>query len=810
MSAAACVPQANARGTMTLQGTTFQTDTVAHYYVGPGITHTALTLTTTGRTVRVYAASYNRAEDSGNFGAIRVAIGNDSCRNAESVTSMAKRKSNDDIRYLAGINADFFITSSFASQHEFGNAILGYPNMSCAIDGKIAAPDMIDKVSRENALIIGSEGWWIDATDLSYKILNNDGSVNINAAAVNYPRRDNEVVVYNSYAGKYTGTAAGGREIALTLAEGAKWRMNASVKFTVASETPHTGGNLAIPADGIVISCGKNYSNDFIDGLKKGDIVKLKIVCKLPAFENIKPDITDIVGGDVRILNCGNVTTSAIRWINTPSAKYARSLVGYSQDRNLMVMAAVDGNGSSSGLTYYESADLMAALGCYDALDFDGGGSTALYLSHAGIVNQPRDGSERAVGNALYFAVRAPRDNKVASIRFNRHALTLPVYGSYTPTIYGYNTAGELVDTDVRDVVFSCPEALGVINEDGSLMVTGAGTHALTATTADGLTTSIAVTADNSFAAQTDVKAVLVDQAHTFAIPLSAIVDGKACPLSPKAFEWTVENPEIAEVDAENGTIHGLANGTTTLNIDRGDIHFSIPVTVEIASSATVSIVNNLVAEGSKVSKTGTSAVTVTPLANGFTAEFDVTSVRGTRVGFSNEILLYGLPDYIETTVRANQGAIAEQYITMKSASETRTTNIKPASSAVAQGEVSTIRYDLEDTYDIQSASTFPLRLSGISISPAVGSDDSRHCLYTIEDVRAGYDNYSSVEAVGTTASEAALRYIIGADGITTAVPADLYNTRGILLSRGTSHPLPAPGIYILRTSGAVAKILVH
>ena len=63
---------------------------------------------------------------------------------------------------------------------------------------------MIDIVSRENALIIGPEGMWIDATDLTYKVLNNDGSRQAKAQAVNYPRRDNEMMVYNSYNGAST------------------------------------------------------------------------------------------------------------------------------------------------------------------------------------------------------------------------------------------------------------------------------------------------------------------------------------------------------------------------------------------------------------------------------------------------------------------------------------------------------------------------------------------------------------------------------------------------------------------------------
>ena len=140
------------------------------------------------------------------------------------------------------------------------------------------------------------------------------------------------------------------------MAPGAEWKINATTKFIVEGEWS-TAGDMPIPADGIVISCGKDYADSFVDGLAAGDVVKLKIILSLPAFGGIKPDITDVIGGDVRILNQGTVTTEAIRWINTPGSQYPRSLAGYSQDRTRLVMAAVDGGqAASTGLSYFESA----------------------------------------------------------------------------------------------------------------------------------------------------------------------------------------------------------------------------------------------------------------------------------------------------------------------------------------------------------------------------------------------------------------------------------------------------------------------
>ena len=224
-----------------LDGTKFNIDTVYCQVVGPGITRSQLSLTAPGRSVSVYTSTLSRSAGA-TPGVVepRVIIGKDQCRTAESLTSMAARHTGGDTQYLTGINGDFFITSSFAQNHEFGNNILGYPNMACVIDGKIAAPDMIDIVSRENALIIGSEGWWIDATDFKYRVLSNDGEIKVDATAVNYPRRDGEMVVYNSYMGSATNTAANGREIVLKMADGYH-RIRARCSFPLPQQPPASG-----------------------------------------------------------------------------------------------------------------------------------------------------------------------------------------------------------------------------------------------------------------------------------------------------------------------------------------------------------------------------------------------------------------------------------------------------------------------------------------------------------------------------------------------------------------------------------------
>lgn len=814
--AAATVLGADARGTATLQGVDFATDTLAHYAIGPGITHTHLLLSSGGRKVHAFIATLDRSNPAdAALTAPRVEIGKDQCRTAESVTSMAKRKTGGERQYLAGINGDFFITSSFAAQHEFGNAILGYPNMSCAIDGKLAAPDMIDITSRENALVIGSDGWWIDATDLTYKLLNNDGSTSVKAQAVNYPRRANELMVYNSYMGATTGTGLDGREIALVPADGAKWRINKSVKFVVKGDWGK--GDTAIPADGIVISCGPDYHNEWIDGLKDGDIVKLKINLSLPAHDGLKPDVTDVIGGDVRILNNDVTTTEAIRWINTPGAQYARSLVGFDKDRTRMMMVAVDGGSESSGVTYYEAADLMRSLGCIDALDLDGGGSTALYLEHAGIVNKPRDGNERAVGNALYFVLNAPVDNTVASIRFADHAKVLPRYGSYTPAIYGYNRYGQLVDTDVKDFTLIAPSDLGSVSADGTtLLASGQGCHALKAVTASGLSADIAVSVDNSFAASPVYSDLLIDNLHSTPLKLQAAVGSDMMEVAPYAYTWSAAD-DILAIDPATGTVQGKRNGTTVVSgrIDGSDSDVAINVTVECPTSSEMPIENERDASTWRVTRTSVASATLSTDGDGaYVVDYKVTSARGSRVSINKDLRLWSLPDLINVGVEPGQTPLKSVSISLRAANQSRAKSIERTE--IPTGE-QPIAFPVDELFDPSDPGIYPITLTQVALTHGGGTGTFN---VKITDMSTVYHKFGlgveNVSADGTTLGHLNVRVVDGYAVLpTVAARVRVYSTTGSLVASASDTDrieLPAGrGIYVVtaQTSGSVASAKV-
>jgi len=89
-----------------------------------------------------------------------------------------------------------------------------------------------------------------------------------------------------------------------------------------------------------------------------------------------------------------------------------RTAVGVDSKGEKLVILVVDGRkpGVSVGMSYTEMTAEMLRLGCRDALNLDGGGSSVMAVrdpatSKMRILNTPSDGHERAVANTLGISV---------------------------------------------------------------------------------------------------------------------------------------------------------------------------------------------------------------------------------------------------------------------------------------------------------------------------------------------------------------------------------------------------------------------
>ncbi|MCQ2278187.1 MAG: phosphodiester glycosidase family protein [Bacteroidales bacterium] len=116
------------------------------------------------------------------------------------------------------------------------------------------------------------------------------------------------------------------------------------------------------------------------------------------------------------------------------TSRHNRTAVGVRKN-GTVILFTVDGRlNESAGCSIYELTAIMQWLGCVDAVNLDGGGSTGLWLDNGkdfkGIVNYPSDNGrfdhngERAVSNCVIVKKRARNPNSQGERRVRRSSET--------------------------------------------------------------------------------------------------------------------------------------------------------------------------------------------------------------------------------------------------------------------------------------------------------------------------------------------------------------------------------------------------
>lgn len=121
-----------------------------------------------------------------------------------------------------------------------------------------------------------------------------------------------------------------------------------------------------------------------------------------------------VVSGHPQLVNDGVVLATNPNGASCAS-RAPRTAAGLSKDKKTMFVAVIDGRSSLSiGTTCTQTAAIMKAFGAYEAVNFDGGGSSTMYVRGTGVANRPSDGSERVVANHL--GIVAPSLGSVGSV----------------------------------------------------------------------------------------------------------------------------------------------------------------------------------------------------------------------------------------------------------------------------------------------------------------------------------------------------------------------------------------------------------
>ena len=532
---------------ITLNGVNYTIDTLAQYPAGPGATYLQ---------VRMQRASdgngrldcYLLAVDTRNpYVGVEQILGQDKLVGTERPSAMAVRKSTPTHLFYAGVNGDFFVTQGD----------VGRPTGLTIVNNEFAyTPANNRRVGGIDEQLRAAIG-----TKMTYsgKLVLPDSSYTIHH--VNYLRAADELVLYNQHNGATTGTNMYGTELRIRLLPEYAWTTSGTLRAEVLDKQENIG-NMAIPQGEAVLS-GHGTMQQLLNTFVAGDTLTLKLSLKV---DGSKVNMSQCIGGDTYalIVNNGEVEQS-----NYWNELHPRTAYGCSEDKQTLYFLVVDGRGASTGCTTKVLGEIIHYYGAYTAVNWDGGGSSCMYLRPFGQVNKSSDGTERAVGNAMFAVANVPEEvQAVEMIAPYQPICNLPRYAIMEPKFLGYNRYGVLVDTCVQGVQLSCDASLGTILADGRFLASGTQSGLLHATLPTQGGSSVSCDMDIRLLTAAPVAfrldSVMIDRTHPYQVQIQSTASGKTYHLQPDALTWLSEDENVAIVDHQ-GNISATGEGYTRI-----------------------------------------------------------------------------------------------------------------------------------------------------------------------------------------------------------------------------------------------------
>lgn len=367
--------------------------------VRPGVTHWQYTDPAGPWAVSVVSMDLRRGDLQ-----LRHLRARDELKGREKTSDMVRRLASSGVDVLAAVNADFFWLTTgenennqvIASEWWKGLKVTDSPYDTYDNAHVQLAVDDAGRLTIERFMLDGTA--WAHGTATPILTVNFNPSGNPEGTALFTPRYG----------------AATPRDTARLTAEAAlasAGRHGDTLLFVRRGAVTVTSG-AAIPANGAVLSAyGNGLRLKEVQAMAEGDTVKV-LLTTLPRLPSGgAPRL--VIGGWPRLLRDGEDVASASATLEGTISRNAelrnpRTALGVSRDGATLYLVTVDGRSQASvGVTLVELVGIMRRLGAWQAMNFDGGGSTAMVIGGR-VVNVVSDpGGEREVGNALAI-VRVP------------------------------------------------------------------------------------------------------------------------------------------------------------------------------------------------------------------------------------------------------------------------------------------------------------------------------------------------------------------------------------------------------------------
>ncbi len=339
-----------------------------------------------------------------NSDVIPIMVNGEEIYGKRTITQAAQYMKDNGMKPLIGINADYFSYQT------------GIPMGHTVIDGELVTSD----TTGQNAIGFNDDGTgFISWLEIQSRFITYTGE-EMMLDCINkwcQPTISTSYLLTDKF-GKSTKTSGNCKFIIFSVVDG-KLAIGKSI-FLKVEEKFDYDGDIAIPDGKLVLVMTNTYGDqsklEFMDSLQVGQELELKTesVYDKEKWASAKHGMGSVGG---RLIENGKVYT------NFEAGTAPRTAVGIKPDGNI-VFYVIDGRqpGVSTGVQIKTLAKRMSELGCADAINLDGGGSTAIAGVFPGsdeftVVNSPSEGTLRKCAN--YIFLKDLRKNAAPSYKFD-------------------------------------------------------------------------------------------------------------------------------------------------------------------------------------------------------------------------------------------------------------------------------------------------------------------------------------------------------------------------------------------------------
>ncbi len=338
-----------------------------------------------------------------------------------------------------------------------------------------------------------------------------------------------------------------------------------------------------IPENGYVIITRQADAQKIADKFIIGEEIKLSITTT-PDWNNFKMSAT---GGAI-LLKDGKIPD---KFSIVISGKRARTAAGSTKDGKQLILVTVDGRTNMEiGMDQTDMAKLMLELGAYNAINFDGGGSTTMVARHPGenqvsLINNPSDGSQRKVAAGLgIFSIAPP--TTLDGLIINTQDKNVFVNTSRDFSVKGYDTYLNPITVDQSQVVWSVSGVQGSFI--GSTFYPKSTGNAKIKASIGSISSEINVKVLESPAElklNTKSEKIPLGGTKSFTVTGKSY-DGYTAYINPKDVNWSVKDNSLGTF---NGNVFTAKNhGTGYIDASIGKVHAYCAISVASNSSSII------------------------------------------------------------------------------------------------------------------------------------------------------------------------------------------------------------------------------